>query len=895
MFTLEEIREKYLKFFESKGCKIVRSSSLVPNDPTLLFTSAGMVQFKNYYKGIEKPKFTRAVTAQKCVRAGGKHNDLEAVGNDARHHTFFEMLGNFSFGDYFKKEAITWAWEFLTKELLIPAEKLAVTIYIDDDEAYDIWKNIVGLPEDRIIRLKDNFWEMGDTGPCGPCSEIFYDHGPEIWGGLPGTPEEDGDRYIEIWNIVFTQFNRNEKGELEELEHKNIDTGMGLERIAAVLQGVHNNFEIDLFQKMIENSKNIIGDGNIYCHRIIADHLRSSCFLIADGVLPSNEGRGYVLRRIMRRAMLQINKLGCKKTTMFKLVPNFVNLMEKAYPELVEHEELIMETLKNEEDKFRETLDKGLKKLDEKIKNLQGNKLSGKDAFELYDTYGFPLDLTEMILKDKNITIDHDEFDEEMKKQKERARANWVGSGDIKNSEIYAKLTDRTVFEGYDKTATNCAKILNIIKDDKFVQEAKNGEEVEIVLDRTCFYGECGGQVGDIGLMILLSKDGSITLPFSMFEITNTLKTANQVIIHRGKVENGGFKVGDFVNLSINTERRKQITANHSSAHLLQYALKTVVGNTIAQKGSYVDENRLRFDVAFNRQITHEELEKVESIVNEIIIQNTETKTEVMPLDKAKEIGAIALFNEKYGDEVRVVMIGKNNTKPVYKEVENKDEYDINDLVESLTPQNHSKEYLSVELCGGTHVKRTGDIGLFKIIREEAIASGVRRIEAITGLKALEYMNNKINLINNISLTLKSEEENIVDKIKSLQQENKELSKELQEKQKNELKNLQFKAEQNGDITLYYNEFKNVNSGDFKAVISELLNEKYKDNSIIVAICKNDAKNVIIVGISKNISDKYDANNIMKLLNARGGGQKTLAMGSIQEYNLDSIKNILND
>lgn len=858
MLTLNEIREKFLKFFESKGCKIVPSSGLVPEDPTLLFTNAGMVQFKNYYKGVEKPKFTKIATAQKCVRAGGKHNDLDNVGYTARHHTFFEMLGNFSFGDYFKKEAITWAWEFLTEILKLPKERLCATVYYEDEEAFKIWNEVVGLSKDRIIRLKENFWEMGNTGPCGPCSEIFYDHGPDVPGGMPGTPNEDGDRYIEIWNLVFTQFNRNEDGKLEELPKKNIDTGMGLERIAAVLQGVHNNFEIDLFKKLIDNSINIIGDGDIFSHRIIADHLRSSSFLICDGVLPSNEGRGYVLRRIMRRAMLQIYKLGCNSVVMYKLVPCLVDLMGDAYPELRKNETFIMETLKVEEEKFKQTLEKGLKRLEEKIQKIDNNTLEGKDAFELYDTYGFPLDLTEILLEDKNIKVDFEGFEREMKKQKEKAKANWVGSGDKLAKEIYLKIDSSTNFY-YDRDIC-VGKILKIIKDDTFVNEANEGEMVEIITDNTCFYGEMGGQAGDSG-MIMLTKDNAPALPFTAFQVDNTIKY-NGITIHKGKVEIGSFKVDDNVSLAINRTRRRQITANHSATHLLHFALRKFLGDTLVQKGSSVDENRLRFDVSYNGVIEHNTLEKVEELVNNLIVENTESKTEVMGVEEAKNSGAMALFNEKYGDSVRVVSLGKYT-------------------------ENNEEKYYSVELCGGTHVKRTGDIGLFKIIKEESIASGVRRIEALTGIEALKFINEKVEIVSSLSENLKINSNDLVDKIKSLQKENKELKKQLNDVEKSRLNDLHFEEKEVKGTKIVYKSLDNINTQDLKQVIVSWQSTKYKENTIIVAICKNEKKNIVVVAVSKNIINNYNAVDLLKNFGGKGGGVATFAIGSVENITED--------
>lgn len=897
MFTVDKVREKYLEFFKEKGCKIVKSSSLVPNDPTLLFTNAGMVQFKNYYKGIEKPNFTRATSTQKCVRAGGKHNDLDNVGYTARHHTFFEMLGNFSFGDYFKEDAIVWAWEFLTKVLLIPSDRLLVTVYYNDDEAYNIWKNKVGLTEDRIIKIstKDNFWEMGDTGPCGSCSEIFYDHGSTVSGGIPGSQDENGDRYIEIWNIVFTQFNRKENGELEDLQSKNIDTGMGLERMTAILQGVHNNYEIDLFKKLIYNSINIIGDGNIFSHRIIADHLRSSSFLVCDGVLPSNEGRGYVLRRIMRRAMLQIYKLGCKKTSMYRLAPCLVDLMGNFYPELSENENLVMEIIKEEEDKFRSTLEKGIRILDEKISKTNNRILSGYDAFELYDTYGFPLDMTDILLKEKNMMVNYDDFENEMSKQKKRARANWVGSGDMATeNNIYLELSEKTDFVGYERTV-NSAKILKLLKDDKFVTQVGKGDKIEIVTDSTCFYGEMGGQVGDSGIMIFINPDGSIPLPFSIVEIYDTKRSKNGIIIHKGTVEIGNFKVGDMVNMSIDKIKRLKISANHSATHLLHFALRSILGETLVQKGSYVNQNSLRFDVSYSKPINEINLRKIEEIVNGIIIQNNEVKTDIMNLKEAKKFGAIALFNEKYEENVRVVSMGLDINKNEYKKTyEKKDNYDFNDVLKELNFHNYEEKYCSRELCGGTHVKNTGDIGFFKIIKEESIASGVRRIEAYTGLKALEFVNDKITILDNLSNNFKVSHKEISDKVSSIFLENRELKKQIDNFKKDRLNNIIFDETQlSSGVILFSKILENVEPQDLKQIIIHKKNTIYKNNSIICAICNSSNKSVAIIAISNDLVEKYNAVNILKLLNCHGGGVATFAMGSCDKnIDLSKINNI---
>ncbi len=628
---------------------------------------------------------------------------------------------------------------------------------------------------------------------------------------------------------------------------------MGLERIAAVLQGVHNNFEIDLFKKLIDNSKNIIGDGDIFAHRIIADHLRSSSFLIADGVLPSNEGRGYVLRRIMRRAMLQVHKLGCKNVAMYKLIPCLVDLMGDAYPELKEKEEFIMENMRVEEERFRATLDKGLKRLEDKIQNVENNIFDGKDAFELYDTYGFPLDLTEILLKDKNITVDIEGFDEEMKKQKERAKANWVGSGDKAIKEIYLKINENTNFEGYGKLICN-GKIIKIIKDNNFVDEVKEGDTIEVVTDNTCFYGEMGGQVGDTGI-IMLTKQNAPVVPFCAIQVKNTIKV-NGCTIHQGIVEIGSFKIGDEVNLGVNKNRRAQISANHSATHLMHYALRKFLGNTLTQKGSMVDEKRLRFDVSYNGVIEPEILKNVEQLVNNLIIENTEVKTEIMSIDEAKKTGAMALFNEKYGDKVRVVEMG-------------------------LDKNDEEKKYCSMELCGGTHVKRTGDIGFFKIVKEESIASGIRRIEAITGIEALKFVNEKISVVNILSENLKVVGDAIIEKIIALQKENKDLKKQLNDFEKSKLNNLKFEEENIKGFRLAYKILENVNSQDLKQVIVTWQNTKYKENTIVVAIIKNGEKNTIIVAVSKDLIEKYNAVELLKKFGGKGGGVATFAMGSI--------------
>jgi alanyl-tRNA synthetase len=894
MLTTNEIRSSFLKFFESKGHKVVKSSPLIlKNDNSILFTIAGMVQFKNYFIGKEIPTFTRATTAQKCVRA----NDLDNVGYTARHHTFFEMLGNFSFGDYFKKDAISYAWEFLTKVLKLPKERLYVTIYHTDDEAFDIWHKTMGLSKERIVKITtdDNFWSMGEVGPCGPCSEIFYDQGEELEGGLPGSPEEDGDRYLEIYNIVFMQFEKFADGTKKPLPKPSIDTGMGLERIANVLQGVHNNFETDIFRKLIANSKTIIGEGDIVSHRIIADHLRASVFLIADGLLPSNEGRGYVLRRIMRRAMRHIHQLGATESCMYKLVPTLVDAMGETYSELKQAEQLIMETLKVEEDRFKETLDKGLKILDKELLKLKkGDILSGEIAFKLYDTYGFPLDLTQDILRQKGLFVDVKGFDKEMERQKQIAKESWVGSGETAVNKLYFDIRQKTKkptqFVGYAKN-TESAKILALIVDGKMVKEVLTGQEAEIIVNKTPFYGECGGQVGDSGLMIKSSKDKTIPLPFSIAEITDTKRPINDLFVHKGKMESGSFKVGDYVNLSINVEKRKKIQANHSATHLMHYALRKILGNTLAQKGSYVDEHRLRFDVSYNKQITKSEIKQIERIVNELIIKNSEVNTEILDLEEAKKRGAIALFGEKYEDKVRMVSMGINEGEQ-QEFAENKTlECSIKDIQSSL--QSMSKvgigKTLSMELCGGAHTDKTGDIGLFKIVDETSVAAGVRRIEAVTGLEALNFIQNQINTVEELADLTQSSKEKLVEKVKNLMAENKKQQKELARQKQSELSEIDFKEEKIETVKFVYKIVENINPKNLKSLIIDKLNKECKTNTVLVCVGNFEDKVSVMVGVSKDLTNKLDASVLVKkaveTLGGKGaGGQNWFAMGGGKEF-----------
>ncbi|MEM1377901.1 MAG: alanine--tRNA ligase, partial [Pseudomonadota bacterium] len=761
MSGVNEIRTAFLDYFGSNDHAIVDSSPLVPlNDPTLMFTNAGMVQFKNTFTGLEKRDYSRAVTSQKCVRAGGKHNDLDNVGYTARHHTFFEMLGNFSFGDYFKPLAIELAWNLITKDFGLNKDKLLVTVYHTDDDAFDLWKKIAGLSDDRIIRIptSDNFWAMGDTGPCGPCSEIFYDHGDHIWGGPPGSPEEDGDRFIEIWNLVFMQFEQVTADERIDLPRPSIDTGMGLERIAAVMQGVHDNYDIDLFKALIAASESLTGtkaEGDAQpSHRVIADHLRACSFLIADGVLPSNEGRGYVLRRIMRRAMRHAHLLGSKDPLMHRLVPALIAEMGDAYPELGRAKSLITETLQLEEVRFRKTLERGLGLLADASEGLgEGDRFDGETAFKLYDTYGFPLDLTQDALRRRGVDVDTDAFDAAMERQKAEARANWSGSGDAATDKVWFELRERlglTEFLGYDRE-TSEAVVTAIIKDGQEVRSASSGDTVDIVLNQTVFYGESGGQQGDRGIM---RGDGA------QVTVTDTQKRAEGVFVHKCIVDNGTLKVSDALQLEVDGERRAKLRSNHSATHLVHEALREVLGDHVAQKGSLVAEDRLRFDFSHPKTMSGDELTRVADISNEIVLQNSPVTTRLMPIDEARETGAMALFGEKYGDEVRVVSMGT-----------------------ALRGEKAGKTY-SVELCGGTHVNATGEIGLVSILNESAVAAGVRRIEALTGDAARRHLEQQDAFLRDAADTMKAAPADVPARVKALMDERKKLERELSEARK---------------------------------------------------------------------------------------------------------------
>lgn len=761
MNGVNEIRSTFLDYFKKNGHEVVSSSPLVPrNDPTLMFTNAGMVQFKNVFTGLEQRSYSTAATAQKCVRAGGKHNDLDNVGYTARHHTFFEMLGNFSFGDYFKEQAIELAWNLITKDFAIDAKRLLVTVYHTDDEAFGLWKKIAGLSDDRIIRIptSDNFWAMGDTGPCGPCSEIFYDHGDHIWGGPPGSKDEDGDRFIEIWNLVFMQYEQVTKEERVDLPRPSIDTGMGLERVAALLQGKHDNYDIDLFRALIAASEEATGvkaEGDRRAsHRVIADHLRASAFLIADGVLPSNEGRGYVLRRIMRRAMRHAQLLGARDPLMWKLLPSLIGQMGRAYPELIRAEALISETLKLEETRFRKTLERGLGLLSDATTDLvEGDQLNGETAFKLYDTFGFPLDLTQDALRARGIGVDTDAFSAAMQRQKAEARASWSGSGDKATETIWYELKEKfgaTEFLGYD-TETAEGVVQAIVRDGKAIDAASKGDTVQLVLNQTPFYGESGGQMGDTGV---------ISTDHAKLTVTDVQKRGEGLFVHSCVVDDGTVKAGDAVALNVDHARRSRLRANHSATHLLHEALREVLGTHVAQKGSLVAPERLRFDVSHPKPMTADELKVVEDMANEIIVQNSPVTTRLMSVDDAIAEGAMALFGEKYGDEVRVVSMGQG-----------------------IHGSKANRPY-SVELCGGTHVGATGEIGLVRIVGESAVGAGVRRLEALTGVSALAYLNEQDERVKTLATTLKVQPADVLTRVEALMDERRKLERELNDAKK---------------------------------------------------------------------------------------------------------------
>jgi len=855
MSGVNDIRAAFLNYFAANGHEIVPSSPLVPrNDPTLMFTNAGMVQFKNVFTGLEKRPYVRATTAQKCVRAGGKHNDLDNVGYTARHHTFFEMLGNFSFGDYFKDRAIELAWNLVTKEFGLPPERLTITVFAEDDQAFDLWKKIAGLPESKIIRIatSDNFWAMGDIGPCGPCSEIFYDHGDHIPGGPPGSPDAEADRFIEIWNLVFMQYEQVAAGRRLDLPRPSIDTGMGLERIAAVLQGTHDNYKIDLFGALIQAVADRTGvdpDGQA-SHRVIADHLRATSFLIADGVLPSNEGRGYVLRRIMRRAMRHAELLGAKEPLMFKLVPVLVREMGQAYPELVRAEALITETLKLEETRFRRTLERGLAILDEESRNLkQGDNLKGEVAFTLYDTFGFPLDLTQDALKSRGIGVDLTAFNAAMERQREKARASWAGSGEAATEAVWFALREKvgaTEFLGYETESAE-GVIAALVRDGKEVVALAKGETGAVVLNQTPFYGESGGQVGDTGIM---TGEGV------RFRVTDTQKRAGDVFAHSGVVEEGTLKPGLPLTLDVDHARRSVIRANHSATHLLHEALRQVLGDHVAQKGSLVAPDRLRFDISHPKAISADELERVEDIVNDMVMQNSPVTTRLMAVDDAIASGARALFGEKYGDEVRVVAMGET------------DRAGGNALG------------WSVELCGGTHVRRTGDIGLVSVISESAVGAGVRRIEALTGRAARQNANRMVHIAKAGAAELKVQLEDLPERIAALIDDRKRLEREVSDARR---KLAMGGGERSGDdgvrrvgdIKLLARAVSGIEIKDLKSLVDD---GKKQVGSGVVAIVgvTGDGKAGLVVGVTADLVSRFDARDLVRrgaeALGGKGGG-----------------------
>jgi alanyl-tRNA synthetase len=850
MSSLAQIRTTFLDYFKSQGHEVVASSPLVPrNDPTLMFTNSGMVQFKNTFTGIEKRPYSRATSAQKCVRAGGKHNDLDNVGYTARHHTFFEMLGNFSFGDYFKPDAIEWAWWLITKEYGLPKDKLTVTVFHDDDEALNLWKKIAGLPESRIIRIPtaDNFWSMGDTGPCGPCSEIFYDHGDKIPGGPPGSADADGDRFIEIWNLVFMQFEQVSKAERLNLPRPSIDTGMGLERIAAVLQGTHDNYETDLFKALIaaivERTSVLATGKNKASNRVIADHLRASSFLIADGVLPSNEGRGYVLRRIMRRAMRHAELLGMKQPLMHKLVPTLVREMGAAYPELVRAEGLIAETLQLEETRFRKTLERGLKLLDEESSGLNtGDVFNGATAFKLYDTYGFPLDLTQDALKSRGVTVDTDTFNASMATQREDARRAWKGSGDAKTETIWFDLREKhgaTEFLGYDTEVAE-GLVLALVQDGKSIMSLKTGDAATLIVNQTPFYAESGGQSGDMGL--IKTAEGAT------FRVTDTLKRVGDLFVHVGQVESGAFNVGDAVALTVDNRRRSGNRQHHSATHLLHEALRTRLGTHVAQKGSLVEPERLRFDFSHTKPMTAEDMAFVEAMANDIVLQNDAVNTRLMSVDDAVAEGAMALFGEKYGDEVRVVSMGRN-------------------------PEGSAKVSYSLELCGGTHVRRTGDIGLIKVVSESAVAAGVRRMEALAGAAARAYLDEQDKRVTAAAAVLKTSPSQLVERLESLMEERKKLEKELRDVKKSmALSSSKPTLEQVGGVTLSFRVLNDLDAQELKPLTLQDL--KAVGSGVIVNIAVSTAGTAsIVTGVSADLLGKFDAVALVRLAAAAVGGK----------------------
>ena len=840
-----EIRQSFLDYFESKGHAVINSSSLIPNnDETLLFTNAGMVQFKDVFLGTENKKFSRAVTSQRCIRAGGKHNDLENVGYTLRHHTFFEMLGNFSFGDYFKEDAINYAWEFLTEVLKLDKEKLWITVYKDDDEAEEIWKNTIGIDPDRIARLgdEDNFWSMGDTGPCGPCSEIFYDHGDHIEGTPPGHDGDEGDRFVEIWNLVFMQFNRDESGKTEPLPKPSVDTGMGLERIAAVMQGVNSNYETDLLKNLISTSEAILGNKKSTSHKVIADHIRSSVFLISDGVIPEKEGRGYVLRRIMRRGIRHGYKIGTKKPFLHLLVKDIVKLMGSAYPELKSKQKEITKIIHEEELKFFETLEKGINILDETISDMTNKTISGDIVFKLHDTFGFPFDLTADIAREKGLEIDEKRFNECMNLQKETSKA----SSSFVSSLPEAAGVKETKFLGYEELEAN-SKVLVIWKDQNRINEVDSNDEIFIACDQTPFYAEAGGQIGDKGNFASDSVTGTIL----------DCKKQGKVFIHKAIIDKGTIKTGDVIKMSVEKEKRAAIAIHHSSTHLAHAALREVLGDHVQQKGSLVDENKLRFDFSHTKPLTADEILKIETIVNKEVLKNLEVETKLMSLDDALNSGAMALFGEKYDDDVRVLTMGENS--------------------------------YSVELCGGTHVERTGDVGFFIITNQSSVASGIRRIEAVAGMRAIEHINNVRNASNSIQTLLNVSASDIEEKIKALIKENKDLKKAGNNSNQHAVINSE--SHDFGDWKLIVEQVEVTNTKDMRVIVDSHKNTNEKVCVVVLSVNKN--KVAFVAGVTKNLIESISAKDVVSLLSdeigGRGGGREDFAQGAGETKNIQEF------
>ncbi len=878
MTGVNEIRSAFLSYFEKNGHAAVSSSPLVPrNDPTLMFTAAGMVQFKNLFTGLETREYKRAATSQKCVRAGGKHNDLDNVGYTARHHTFFEMLGNFSFGDYFKEEAIEFAWNLITREFGVDPSRLTTTVYHEDDEAFELWRKIAGLPDDRIIRIatSDNFWAMGDTGPCGPCSEIFYDHGDHIAGGPPGSPDEDGDRFVEIWNLVFMQFEQVTPDERINLPKPSIDTGMGIERIAALLQGTHDNYEIDLFKALIYASIEATGvaetDETRASHRVIADHLRASCFLIADGVLPSSEGRGYVLRRIMRRAMRHASLLGAREPLMWKLVPALNGQMGQAYPELIRNEALITETLKLEESRFRKTLSRGLDLLDTATSELEaGDRLDGETAFKLYDTYGFPLDLTQDALRARDIEVDTDGYIKAMERQKKEARASWAGAGGAADEAIWFQLREEhgaTEFLGYE-TETAEGVVQAMLVDGEVTDEAGTGKSVSVILNQTPFYAESGGQMGDAGTLV--TTDAKV-------RINDVKKKGEGLFVHLGEVSEGTLKTGDGFVLEVDHARRSKLRANHSATHLVHEALRQTLGEHVSQKGSLVAPERLRFDFSHQKPLADGEIETVADLANAYVLQNSPVTTTLMAVDDAIELGAQAQFGEKYGEEVRVVAMGDT--------------------------RDESNRPWSLELCGGTHVKNTGDIGLLTIVSDAAVSAGVRRIEALTGDAARHHLQEQDARLREAAAALKATPSDVPERVAALVDDRKRLERELADAKKQLAMGGggtdTIGPESLGDIAFIGRIVSGVSPRDLKGLVDEEKGRLGTGIAALIAIGE-DNKAAVVVGVTDDLTDRFDAVTLVKVASEAvggkgGGGRPDMAQAGGPDGNkvqnaLDAIK-----